>query len=261
VNSLGEAVLLAGAGVLAGAVNALAGGGTLISFPALLAAGYPPLTATVTSTVALWPGYLGGAVGYRRELSGQRRLALSLAGASAAGAVAGAVLLLSTSAAVFESLVPVLIAVASVALLVQPWLKARFGLGKEDKESKEGGDGEARGHSRWAYLGVGLGGVYGAYFSGGMGVLLLGVLGLFVHDHLQRVNAVRAVLSLVINTVAVVAYALFGPVHWPAVAIMAVASLAGGLGGTRVARRLPPPVLRGVVVTFGLVLSVVLAVR
>jgi uncharacterized membrane protein YfcA len=252
VNSLGEAVLLAGAGVLAGAVNALAGGGTLISFPALLAAGYPPLTATVTSTVALWPGYLGGAVGYRRELSGQRRLALSLAGASAAGAVVGAVLLLSTSAAVFESLVPVLIAVASVALLVQPWLKARFGLDQE---------GEAGGHSRWAYLGVGLGGVYGAYFSGGMGVLLLGVLGLFVHDHLQRVNAVRAVLSLVINTVAVVAYALFGPVHWPAVAIMAVASLAGGLGGTRVARRLPPPVLRGVVVTFGLVLSVVLAVR
>jgi uncharacterized membrane protein YfcA len=255
VNSLGEAVLLAGAGVLAGAVNALAGGGTLISFPALLAAGYPPLTATVTSTVSLWPGYLGGAVGYRRELSGQRRLALGLAGASASGAVAGAVLLLSTSAGVFESLVPVLIAVASIALLVQPWLKARLGL---DKESE---DGEAPGHSRWAYLGVGLGGVYGAYFSGGMGVLLLGVLGLFVHDHLQRVNAVRAVLSLTINTVAVVAYALFGPVHWPTVAIMAVASLIGDFSGTRLARRLSPAVLRGVVVTFGLVLSVVLAVH
>jgi uncharacterized protein len=253
VNILGETVLLAGAGLLAGAVNALAGGGTLISFPALLAVGYPPLTATVTSTVSLWPGYLGGAVGYRRELSGQRALALSLAGASAAGAVVGAVLLLSTSAGVFTTLVPVLIAVASIALLVQPWLKTRLGLGEEE-------DGEAPGHSRWAYLGVGLGGVYGAYFSGGMGVLLLGVLGLFVHDHLQRVNAVRAVLSLVINTVAVVAYALFGPVHWPAVAIMAVASLVGGFSGTRLARRLSPAVLRGVVVTFGLVLSVVLAV-
>jgi uncharacterized membrane protein YfcA len=94
-----------------------------------------------------------------------------------------------------------------------------------------------------------------------MGVLLLGVLGIFVHDHLQRVNAVRAVLSLTINSVAVVAYALFGPVHWPAVATMAVASLIGGFGGTRLARRLSPGVLRGVIVTFGLVLSVVLAVR
>jgi uncharacterized protein len=252
VNDLSEAGLLAGAGVLAGAVNALAGGGTLISFPALLAAGYPPLTATVTSTVSLWPGYLGGAVGYRRELAGQGRLTLGLMAASVLGAVAGAALLLSTSPGVFESLVPVLIAVASLALLLQPWLKKKLGL---DEESEE------RGHSRWVYVGVLLGGVYGAYFSGGMGVLLLGVLGLFVHDHLQRVNAVRAVLSLTVNSVAVIAYALFGPVHWPAVAMMAVASLVGGFSGTRLARRLSPAVLRGVVVTFGLVLSVVLAVR
>lgn len=252
MNSVSEAALLAGAGVLAGAVNALAGGGTLISFPALLAAGYPPLTATVTSTVSLWPGYLGGAVGYRKELAGQGRLTLRLIGAAVLGAIAGAALLLSTSAGVFESLVPVLIAVASLALLLQPWLKKKLGL---DQES------EARGHSRWAYVGVLLGGVYGAYFSGGMGVLLLGILGVFVHDHLQRVNAVRAVLSLTINSVAVIAYALFGPVHWPAVATMAVASLIGGFSGTRLARRLSPAVLRGVVVTFGLVLSVVLAVR
>jgi uncharacterized membrane protein YfcA len=252
MNSLAEAGLLAGAGVLAGAVNAMAGGGTLISFPALLAVGYPPLTATVTSTVSLWPGYLGGAVGYRRELAGQRSLALGLAGGAATGAVIGAILLLSTSAKVFETLVPILIGLASLALLIQPWLKNKLGL---DQNS------EARGHSRWAYVGVLLGGVYGAYFSGGMGVLLLGVLGLFVHDHLQRVNAVRAVLSLTINSVAVTAYALFGPVHWPAVAIMAVASLVGGFSGTRLARRLSPGVLRGVVVTFGAVLSVVLAIR
>jgi uncharacterized membrane protein YfcA len=252
VNSLSETVLLAGAGVLAGAVNALAGGGTLISFPALLAVGYPPLTATVTSTVSLWPGYLGGALGYRKELSGQGRLTVNLVGAAVLGAVLGAVLLLSTSAGVFESLVPVLIGLASLGLLVQPWLKSKLGV---DRESDE------RGHSRWVYLGVFLGGVYGAYFSGGMGVLLLGVLGMFVHDHLQRVNAVRAVLSLTVNSVAVIAYALFGPVHWPAVGVMAVASLVGGFSGTRVARRLSPTVLRGVIVTFGLVLTVVLAVR
>lgn len=252
MNTLAESVLLAGAGVLAGAVNALAGGGTLISFPALLAVGYPPLTATVTSTVSLWPGYLGGAVGYRKELSGQGRLTTRLIGAAVLGAALGAMLLLSTSAGVFESLVPVLIGLASLLLLVQPWLKSKLGLDQEDGE---------HGHSPWVYLGVFLGGVYGAYFSGGMGVLLLGVLGMFVHDHLQRVNAVRSVLSLTINSVAVVAYALFGPVHWPAVATMAVASLVGGFSGTRLARRLSPRVLRGVVVTFGLVLSVVLAVR
>jgi uncharacterized protein len=252
VNTLTESVLLAGAGVLAGAINALAGGGTLISFPALLAVGFPPLTATVTSTVSLWPGYLGGVLGYRKELAGQWRLTTGLIAAAALGATLGAVLLLSTSAGAFESLVPVLIGLASVLLLLQPWLKKRLGLDQDRGE---------RSHSRWVYLGVGLGGVYGAYFSGGMGVLLLGVLGMFVHDHLQRVNAVRAVLSLTINSVAVVAYALFGPVHWPAVATMAVASLIGGFGGTRVARRLSPGVLRGVVVTFGLVLSVILAVR
>jgi uncharacterized membrane protein YfcA len=252
MSSLAESVLLAGAGVLAGAVNALAGGGTLISFPALLAAGYPPLTATVTSTVSLWPGYLGGAVGYRKELSGQGRLTIRLIGAAVLGAALGAVLLLSTSAGVFESLVPVLIGLASLLLLLQPWLKSKLGLDQERGE---------RGHSPWVYVGVFLGGLYGAYFSGGMGVLLLGVLGVFVHDHLQRVNAVRAVLSLTINSVAVIAYALFGPVHWPAVAIMAVASLIGGFSGTRLARRLSPAVLRGVIVTFGLVLTVVLAVR
>jgi uncharacterized protein len=252
VNSFAESILLAGAGVLAGAVNALAGGGTLISFPALLAAGFPPLTATVTSTVSLWPGYLGSAVGYRKELTGQRRLTISLVGAAIGGAAIGAVLLLSTSAGVFESLVPVLIGLASLLLLIQPWLKTKLGLDQERGE---------RGYSPWVYLGVFLGGVYGAYFSGGMGVLLLGVLGMFVHEHLQRVNAVRAVLSLTINSVAVIAYALFGPVHWPAVATMAVASLIGGIGGTRLARRLSPAVLRGVIVTFGLVLSVVLAVR
>jgi uncharacterized membrane protein YfcA len=252
MESLSDMLFLAGAGLVAGIVNALAGGGSLISFPALLALGIPSVTATVTNTVALWPGYLGSVLGYRKELTGQRRRAVSLGATSAMGAVLGSLLLLVTPEGVFDSLVPVLVGLASVALLLQPQLK---------RMAARNADAEGRGSSRLVYPGVFLGGVYGAYFTGGMGVLLLGILGVFVHDHLQRVNAVRSVLSLTISTVAMVAFALFGPVSWNAVAVMAVASLAGGLLGTRVARMLSPAVLRGVIVAFGLTVSTILAVH
>ncbi|WP_049572094.1 sulfite exporter TauE/SafE family protein [Nonomuraea sp. SBT364] len=246
---LGDILFLAGAGLLAGVVNALAGGGTLVSFPALMALGYPGLTASVTNAVALWPGYLGGAVGYRAELRGRGRRAAGLAAVTMLGAVGGSGLLLSTPGDMFESLVPWLVAFASLALLAQPWLRRRFG----------GEDGQRPG--KLVYAGVFLGGCYGAYFNGGMGVLLLAVLGMFLHDHLQRVNAVRAVLSLAICTVSVVAFALFGPVEWAAVAVIAPASLAGGLLGTRLARLMSPAVLRGVVVVFGLGVAMALALR
>ncbi|MBT2229618.1 sulfite exporter TauE/SafE family protein [Nonomuraea sp. NEAU-A123] len=246
---LSEIAFLAGAGLLAGAVNALAGGGTLISFPALLALGYPSITASVTNAVALWPGYLGGVLGYRAELRGQRRRATVLSATAVLGAIAGSSLLLLTPGRLFDSLVPWLVAFASLALLVQPWLRKRFE-----------GDGR-QGTSRLIYVGVFLGGCYGAYFNGGMGVLLLAVLGLFLHDNLHRVNAVRAMLSLVVSTVSVVAFSLFGPVRWEAVAVVAPASLAGGFLGTRVARLMPPAVLRGVVVVFGLGVATLLALR
>lgn len=244
-----EIAFLLGAGLLAGVVNALAGGGTLVSFPALMALGYPSITASVTNAVALWPGYLGGVLGYRRELEGQRPIAVRLAATSMVGACAGSVLLLLTPGRLFDQLVPALIAFASLALLVQPWLR--------DRLKTDPGDGP----SRMIYVGAFLGGCYGAYFNGGMGVVLLAALGLFLHDSLHRVNALRAVLALAISTVAVVAYALFGPVQWVAVAIIAPASLVGGLLGTRLARLMPPAVLRAVVVTFGLTLAVILALR
>jgi len=250
--SLLEAGLLAVAGVAAGVVNAIAGGGSLISFPALLAVGYPTVSANVTNTVALWPGYIGGALGYRAELSGQRGRAVAFSVTSVLGALAGCVLLLVTPDGVFETLVPILIAVASLLLAVQPWLKKRLG----DSARLTG-----RHHQVLLHAGILLGGVYGAYFGAGLGVMLLGILGVFVHDHLQRVNAVRAVLSLVINTVAFAAFALFGPVRWYAVAVMAVASLAGGFAGARIARRLSPAVLRGVIVTFGFGVAVALALH
>lgn len=247
--TLADIAFLAGAGLLAGAVNALAGGGTLISFPALVAFGFPSLTASVTNSVALWPGYLGGVLGYRAELRGQRRRAATLAAMAMLGAVAGSSLLLLTPGRLFDSLVPWLVAFASLALLAQPWLRARFG-GEAGKPP-----------SRLVYAGVFLGGCYGAYFNGGMGVLLLAVLGMFLHDNLHRVNAVRAALSLVVSTVSVVAFSLFGPVQWQAVAVVAPASLAGGFLGTRLARLMPPNVLRGVVVAFGLGVAAVLALR
>jgi uncharacterized membrane protein YfcA len=244
-----DLLFLVGAGLLAGVVNALAGGGTLISFPALLALGYPSLTASVTNAVALWPGYLGGVLGYRAELRGQRRRATTLSVTAVLGACAGSALLLLTPSRFFESLVPWLVAFASLALLAQPWLRKLFG----------GEEGEAP--SRLVYAGVFLGGCYGAYFNGGMGVVLLTVLGMFLHDSLHRVNAVRAMLSLVISTVSVVAFSLFGAVQWQAVAVIAPASLAGGFLGTRLARLMSAKVLRGVVVAFGLGVAVALALH
>lgn len=244
--------LLATAGAVAGGINAIAGGGSLISFPALIAAGYPDLTANVTNTVALWPGYVGGVAGYRSELAGQRRRAITFGATSTAGGVAGCLLLLMTPARVFAVMVPVLIAVASLLLALQPWLKRRVAASERIS---------AGGHRLMLHAGLLVGGVYGAYFGAGLGVLLLGILGIFVSEHLQRLNAVRAVLSLVINTVALVGFGLFGPVHWDVVAVMAVASLAGGFGGARIARRLSPVVLRAVVVTFGFSVAVTLALR
>ncbi|GAB2912747.1 sulfite exporter TauE/SafE family protein [Nonomuraea fastidiosa] len=247
--TLHDLLFLAGAGLLAGVVNALAGGGTLVSFPALLALGYPGLTATVTNSVALWPGYLGGVLGYRAELRGQRRRAAVLSVTAVLGACGGSALLLLTPGRLFESLVPWLVGFASLGLLAQPWLRKHLG-------GEEGGR-----TSRLVYAGVFVGGLYGAYFNGGMGVVLLTVLGMFLHDNLHRVNAVRAMLSLVISSVSVIAFSLFGPVRWLAVAVIAPASLAGGFLGTRVARLMPPAVLRGVVVVFGLGVAIALAVR
>jgi uncharacterized membrane protein YfcA len=251
VDVLGTA-LLAGAGVAAGVVNAIAGGGSLISFPALLAFGYPTVAANVTNTVALWPGYIGGAAGYRSELTDQRGRLVEFSVTSVVGAAVGCVLLLITPEGVFDALVPILIAVSSLLLAVQPWLKNK--ITGSDRLS-------GRRHQILLHAGIFLGGVYGAYFGAGLGVMLLGILGVFIHDHLQRVNAIRAVLALVINTVAFAAFALFGPVRWYAVAVMAVASLAGGFFGARVARRLSPAVLRGVIVTFGFGVGVALALH
>jgi len=245
--------LLAGAGLLAGGINSVAGGGSLVSFPALLAAGYPGVAANVTNTVALWPGYLGSVVGFRPELVGQGRRSIVFSVTSVVGAVVGCVLLLATPGKVFDALVPGLVLAACALLAAQPWA-ARL-------VARHSAAGASGWHGLWLHSGLFVGGVYGAYFGAGLGVMLLGILGVFVPERLTKVNAVRAVLSLVINTVALLVFALFGPVRWDAVAVMATASLLGGYLGARVARRLSPTVLRIVVVTFGVAVAAVLALR
>ena len=244
-----DIALLAVAGLAAGAVNAVAGGGSLISFPALLAVGFPSVTANVTNTVALFPGYLGSVLGGRQELVGQAPRVRSLAVVSVVGAVGGAVLLLTTPGDVFRRVVPFLILLACALLLAQPRLAQAV---------------QSRGSERTAEHGVVLqvtvllAAVYGAYFGAGLGVLLLGLLGVFLVERLQRVNALKNVLSLVINTVALLAFGLFGPVAWDAVLVVAIASLIGGYLGARVARRIPAKVLRALVVAYGVVVAVAL---
>ena len=246
------AALLAGAGLVAGAVNAVAGGGSLVSFPALLAAGYPSVTANVTNTVALFPGYAGSVAGGRPELLGQGRKIRSVALTSVLGAIVGVLVLLNTPGDVFRRVVPYLILLACVLLVFQPRL-ARL------VQSRQGA--RTGGTPVLLQAGVLLSAVYGAYFGAGLGVLLLGILGIFLHERLQRVNAFKNVLSLLINAVALVAFGLFGPVAWDAVAVVAAASLAGGYFGARVARRIPATVLRMSVVIYGVVVAVVLLVR
>lgn len=247
--SVAEVFALLAAGLAAGSINALAGGGSLVSFPALLALGLPPLTANVTNSVAVWPGYVGTVWGYRRELSTQRGRLLALAPAAVLGATAGCLLLLVTSPAAFERLVPFLVLLGSVLLAVQGRLTERV-------RRWPGGGTDIR--SPLLHGSVLLAAVYGAYFGGGLGVVLLACLALFITDGLQRLNGLKSALSLLINGVALVAFALFAPVDGGVVAVLAPAALLGGYVGARVARRLDPTRLRWAVVVFGVAVGIAL---
>lgn len=241
------------AGIVAGAVNAIAGGGSLISFPALLAAGYPAVTANVTNTVALVPGYLGGSLAYRPELVGQRSRIQSLAAVSLVGGLVGSILLLIGPASLFRAIVPWLILFSCALLLGQPAV-ARFVRGQEQENRP------ADQHHWLLFPLQFLGAVYGGYFGAGLGVMMLAVLGMFLQDTLQRLNALKGLLSLVINLISAIFFALFGPVAWLPVLIMAAASLLGGSLGVFVARRLSNTLLRSLVIVFGVIVAVRLLV-
>ena len=235
-------------------MNSLVGGGTLITFPTLLALGVPPVSANVTNTVALCPGYLSGAHAQRAALGGQRARAQSLAVCAAVGGLAGAGLLLITSDDALRRLVPLLLALATALLAAAPRLKARFG-------HRPAPDGSAPADAAWMPFAVGGVAVYGGFFGAGIGVMLLAVLSIGIHQTLDRSNALKQVLSLVINLTAAVFFVFSGRVWWGLAAAMAVGSVVGGHLGGRLVGRLDPERFRGVVVGIGAVLTVVYAVR
>ncbi|WP_020502179.1 sulfite exporter TauE/SafE family protein [Sciscionella marina] len=237
-------VLIALAGVWAGTINTVVGSGTLVTFPVLVALGYPPLTATTSNAIGLITGSITGAYGYRHELTGQRDRLLRYGIASFFGAIGGTALLLSLPQDAFESVVPVLVGIAVLLVIVQPKVSAMV-------RKRRGG--EDTGHSGpLLYFLVFLIGIYGGYFTAAQGIMLVGVMGLLLHDPLQRLNAFKNVLSAIVNLVAGVIYAFIAPISWPVVGILAVSSILGGLLGAKIGRKLSPIVLRSVIVIIGI---------
>ena len=243
--TLWEALAVALAGLAAGTINTVVGSGTLITFPVLLAVGYPPVLANVTNTVGLVPGSLSGAIGYRAELAGQGRRLARLGVASVLGGVTGAMLLLTLPEEAFRAIVPVLIGVALVMVVVQPRVAARL-------RAREGA--RPRTHGGWQlYAGVYGAGIYGGYFGAAQGVLLIAVMGLLLDEHLQRINAAKNVLALLVNGVAAIVFIAVTDVAWAAAGLIALGAVVGGQIGALIGRRIPQSVLRGAVVVVGLV--------
>ena len=240
-----EVVAILLAGVAAGTINTVVGSGTLITFPTLLAFGIPPVTANVSNTVGLVPGSISGAIGYRRELAGQRSRVLRLCGASLVGGLAGGLLLLVLPAAAFAAIVPALILLGLVLVVFQPrisvWVAARHAAA----------GGLPRHGVWWVWPAVLLTGVYGGYFGAAQGVLLMAVLGIGIDETLQRLNAVKNVLAAVVNGVAGILFVLVADVDWRVVGLIGVGSVIGGQLGATVGRRLPAAVLRGFIVLVG----------
>ncbi|HSN30581.1 MAG TPA: sulfite exporter TauE/SafE family protein [Kofleriaceae bacterium] len=246
---IAHTALVAGAALGAGAVNAIAGGGSLLTFPALVAAGLPKISASVTNTVALCPGYLGATWAQRRQLEGQgRRLALYLP-AGAIGGLAGGLLLLHTGAAAFARIVPFLILFAAVLLAAQDHLRALL-------LRRSGKHGEL-----FALAPMLLASVYGGYFGAGVGVIMLGVLAVVVDDSLTRLNALKQAISLACNIAAATFFLFRGDIDWLVTAVMAGASLVGGILGGALASRIPARVLRWLVIVFSVVVGVAYLVR
>ncbi len=250
-------LLLAGlAAVAAGAINALAGGGTLVTFPTLIALGISPIGANVTNTVALLPGYLGGTLAQKNDLAGQTQRMILLLPAGALGGVLGGWLLFRTGEKLFSELVPYLILLASLLLAAQDpvraWLTQR-GVG----QSRQGSSGS----ERWSWLPVALASVYGGYFGAGLSVIVLSALALTLDDTLTRLNALKQIIGFAVNVAAAVFFAFSGRVIWPVAIVMAIGALLGGMLGGKLAGRVQPTTLRWTVVTIGVFLSVVYFLR
>ncbi|GAA0279540.1 sulfite exporter TauE/SafE family protein [Streptomyces polychromogenes] len=255
--SIWESLAVLAAGIGAGTINTIVGSGTLITFPVLLATGLPPVTANVSNTLGLVPGSLSGAIGYRKELRGQRSRILRLGAVSLIGGLAGAILLLTLPSDSFDTIVPVLIGLALVLVVLQPKLAAAL---RRRQEAAGGDTGHPDGGPA-LLAGMLLSSAYGGYFGAAQGVLYLGLMGLLLHEDLQRINAVKNVVAALVNGIAAVFFLFVAEFDWTAVLLIAVGSTIGGQIGAKVGRRLPPTVLRGVIVTVGIVAIVQLLLR
>ena len=243
-----QALAVAGAGLFAGGINTLVGSGTLVTFPTLLAIGLGPVTANTSNTVGLVLGSVSGAVGYRRELAGQRPRLVRLGIASVVGGLVGGVLLLQLPGSAFSAIVPVLVGLACVLVLLQPRIAARA-----VALSAQNDPGAVRTGGPLLTAGVLASGVYGGYFGAAQGVLLIGLMGSMLDETLQRINAAKNVMAALVNGTAAVLFVFTAPIDWTAAAVLSVGSTVGGTLAGRYGRRLPAPALRGLVVVVGLI--------
>ncbi len=237
-----ELVAIGVAGIAAGFINAVAGSGTLVTFPTLLAFGVPPVTANVSNTVGLVPGAVSGAIGWRRELRGQRARTVRLASASLLGGILGAILLLVLPAAAFGAIVPALVGLGIVLVILQPWIAQRVRVAAGDSPPRD---------RWWLWPTTAATGVYGGYFGAAQGILLIAVLGLGTHDSLHRSNALKNVLAGIVNGIAAVIFAVVAEVDWTIAAVIALGSVLGAQVGARTGRRMPAALLRAAIVVVG----------
>jgi uncharacterized membrane protein YfcA len=237
IDTVGEAVAVFLAGTAAGTINTVVGSGTLITFPTLVAVGLPPVTANVSNNIGLAPGSVSGSWGYRRELVGQRSRILWLAPASVVGAIVGAILLLQLPSSAFDAIVPVLIGLGVVLVVLGPRISRAVHA--------------HRGRNGWVWPAVLGAGVYGGYFGAAQGVLLMAIFGIGIEDDVQRHNALKNVLSALVNGVAAVVFIIVADPDWRAVGLIAVGSVIGGQIGATLGRRLSPALLRAVIVVVG----------
>ena len=247
-------ILAALAAVAAGAVNALAGGGTLITFPMLVALGVPAVSANITNTVALSPGYLGGTLAQKKDLQGQSKRLWFVLPAAIVGGILGGWLLLQTGEKLFTDLVPWLILLASGLLAIQDpvrgWITRRL-------DKNRGGAGP----EAWSWLPVGLASIYGGYFGAGLSVIVLSALGLTVDDSMTRLNALKQAIAFAVNVAAAIFFVFSGQVVWSLAVVMAVGALVGGTLGGKLAGKIKPSTLRWTVVIIGVIISIVYFAR
>jgi uncharacterized membrane protein YfcA len=249
------AILIVAAGVAAGTINAVVGSGSLITFPVLLFLGFPPLVANVSNTIGIVPGTISGTLGYRRELVGQRRRARPLVIAAALGGLTGAGLLLALPASAFTRIVPVLILVACALVAIQP----RMSRWVIERRVRQGSDAKHDG-GPVLVLGVFLTGIYGGYFGAAQGVILIALLTILVDDDIQRLNGLKNLIAMFINSVAAIIFILVAPVAWLPALLLAIGSTVGGQLGAVVGRRMSPLALRLVIILVGTVVAIKLLI-